>query len=71
MSPLEPSEQRRTQTFGSAGLSRLSLPSLDVPADPLLGAPTGRVFIVEPIEDPVPPRFAHEGEDATSRMEST
>ena len=39
------------RAWSSAGLS---LPSLDVPADPVVGAPTGRVFIVEPIEDPVP-----------------
>jgi hypothetical protein len=25
-----------------------------VPVDPLVGAPTGRVFIVEPMENPVP-----------------
>jgi hypothetical protein len=30
------------------------MPPLDVPADPMVGAPTGRVFIVEPIENPVP-----------------
>jgi hypothetical protein len=30
------------------------MPPLDVPADPMVGAPTGRVFIVEPLEDPVP-----------------
>jgi hypothetical protein len=33
----------------------LALPPLDVPADPLVGRPTGRVFIVEPLEDPMPP----------------
>ena len=40
--------RRYTLVRGSA------LPALDVPADPLVGAPTSRVFIVEPIEDPVP-----------------
>jgi hypothetical protein len=30
------------------------LPPLDVPVDPMVGAPTGRVFIVEPVEEPVP-----------------
>ena len=42
--------------WSSAGLS---LPSLDVPVDPLVGVPTGRVFIVEPIENSVPPYLAH------------
>ncbi len=41
----------RAHTWSSAGLS---LPSLDVPADPMVGGPTGRVSIVEPIENPVP-----------------